>query len=41
MKTLKRLLFLFAAISLLISCSKSDDMFLNDDPIEGILKSAK
>jgi len=41
MKTLKRLLFLFAAISLLISCSKSDDIFLNDDPIEGNLKSAK
>jgi len=41
MKTFKKLLFLFAAISLLISCSKSDDMFLNDDPIEGNLKSAR
>ena len=41
MKTLTRLLFLFAGISLLISCSKSDDMLLNDDPLGSTLKSAR
>jgi hypothetical protein len=40
MKTLKRLLFLFAGIGLLISCSKSDDMLPIDDPLGGALKSA-
>ena len=41
MKTLKALLFLFAGIGLLISCSKSDEMLPIDDPQESTLKSAK
>ncbi len=41
MKTLKRLLFLFAGIGLLISCSKSDDMLPTDDSFGSNLKSAK
>ncbi len=41
MKTLRRLLFLFAGISLLISCSKSDDLLPIDDPLGSNLKSAK
>ena len=41
MKTLRRLLFLFAGIGLLISCSKSDDMLPIDDPLGSTLKSAK
>jgi hypothetical protein len=40
MKTLRRLLFLFAGIGLLISCSKSDDMLPIDDPLGSTLKSA-
>jgi pimeloyl-ACP methyl ester carboxylesterase len=39
MKTLKRFLFLFVVLGLVISCSKSDDLFFADDP--GTLKSAK
>ena len=41
MKTLKALLFLFAGIGLLISCSKSDEILPIDDPQESTLKSAK
>jgi len=41
MKKLKALLFLFAGIGLLISCSKSDEGLPIDDPQESILKSAK
>ena len=41
MKTLKRLLFLFAGIGLLISCSKSDDILPIDDLLGSNLKSAK
>ena len=41
MKTIKRLFFLFAATSLLISCSKSDEALYMDDPQDGNLKSAK
>ena len=40
MKTFKGLLFLFAGIGLLISCSKSDDMLPIDDPLGSNLKSA-
>lgn len=39
MKTLKRFLFLFVGLGLLISCSKSDDLLLTDD--SGSLKGAK
>jgi len=38
MKTLKRFLFLFVGLGLLVSCSKSDDLFFEDDP--GSLKCA-
>lgn len=40
MKTFKSYLFLFVGLGLLISCSKSDDVILNDDPLESQLKSA-
>ena len=39
MKTLTRFLFLFVGLGLMISCSKSDELFLADDP--GALKGAK
>ena len=40
MKTLKSLLFLFACIGLLISCSKSDEVLLVEDLQESALKGA-
>jgi len=40
MKTLKALLFLFAGIGLLISCSKSDEILPMDDPLGSNLKRA-
>ena len=41
MKTIQRLMFLFAGIGLLVSCSKSDEMLFIDDPMESNLKKAK
>lgn len=40
MRTIIRLLFLFAGIGLLISCSKYDDPLMIDDPLDSNFKSA-